>query len=293
MNNICYFLLSSRKNILPIRSSNLIKNLNKERYPIFVYYFDNIYDEQYIKNIKNYLNFKKIYFKQLKYEIPNFINEKEIYYNRTYLPYVRKYFPKTRVGYLHMENFVSNFFKIDELKSFDYLIRIDDDSFFKSDLINTEHFINELIDKNSQFGSAHFWNHVGENTLQTRENLFSFTKGFIEKNNIEVKNKILQDSIKNNNEHKFHALKWSAGNFNLYKNSLFKEELWLKWIEEINSKGLIYKHRWGDQEVIGLYYYMTRDDLPIDFKLKEKNLYGDKIPGCGEAPSTKRVSSIK
>ena len=65
--------------------------------------------------------------------------------------------------------------------------------------------------------------------------------------------------------------------------------MWLEWIKEINYNGFIYKHRWGDQEIIGLYYYMTRENNPVDFKLKEKGLYGDKIPGCGEAPSTKKL----
>tara|TARA_Y100001972_G_C7667883_1_gene338362 strand:- start:4335 stop:5207 length:873 start_codon:yes stop_codon:yes gene_type:complete len=289
MDNICYFLLSSRKNILHICLANLIKNLNKEKYPIYVYYFDNIYDEKYIEKIKSYLKFDNIFFKQLEYNIPEFINEKDLYFNRKYLPYVRNYFPRSRVGYLHMENFVSNFYNLEDLKKYEYLIRIDDDSYFKSDLNNTSFFIESLKEKKCQFGSAHFWNHIGENTLQTRENLFSFTKEFIKKNNLKVKNSLLSNAIRENNENNFHKLKWSAGNFNIYKSEIFKEKMWLEWIKEINYNGFIYKHRWGDQEIIGLYYYMTRENNPVDFKLKEKGLYGDKIPGCGEAPSTKKL----
>lgn len=288
--NAAIFLLSSRTNLLPTCLYYLNKNLNKEKYPIHIFHFDDIYSSSYIKTLKDSLKFKDIYFHEIPYGVPSHVKEEDLYYNRNYLPYVRKNFPKSRIGYLHMEYFVSNFFKLKEIESYDYVVRIDDDSYFREELGSLDAFLEEISKENCKFGSAHFWNHVGENTLQTRENLWDFTNEFVEKFNVAVKNKSLSDALENKDEDQFHRLGWSAGNFNLYRNDMFKEALWVQWIELINERGYIYKNRWGDQEVIGLYYYMTREESPRNFDLKSKNLYSDKLPNCQEAPTTKRKS---
>ena len=150
--------------------------------------------------------------------------------------------------------FVSNFFKLKEIERYEYVIRIDDDSYFREDLQSLDIFLDKISRKDCKFGSAHFWNHVGENTLQTRENLWNFTNEFVEKFKVPVKNNRLSDALKNKHEDQFHRLGWSAGNFNLYRSDMFKEKLWVQWIDLINERGYIYKNRWGDQEVIGLYY---------------------------------------
>ena len=286
--NAAIFLLSSRKSILPTCLHYLNKNLNKEKYPIHVFHFDDIYSPEYIETLKSSLGQDNLYFHEIPYGVPDHIKEEDLYYNRNYLPYVSMYFPKSRIGYLHMEYFVSNFYKLDQISEYDYIVRIDDDSYFKKDLSCLGDFLKDLEDKNSKFGSAHFWNHVGENTLQTRENLWEFTNQFILENKIEIKNKRLLKCIEDQDQDRFHRLGWSAGNFNLYKSDLFKEPTWDLWIDLINEKGHIYTNRWGDQEVIGLYYYMTRKEEPFNFDLKKKELYSDKLPNCGEAPTTVR-----
>lgn len=286
--NAAIFLLSSRTNLLPTCLYHLNKNLNKERYPIHIFHFDDIYSEEYIKTLKSSLKFNELFFHEIPYSVPAHINEEDLYYNRSYLPYVKRHFPKSRIGYLHMEYFVSNFFKLKEIEGYDYVVRIDDDSYFREDLQNLDIFLDKISNEDCKFGSAHFWNHVGENTLQTRENLWDFTNEFVEKFSVKVKNKKMRESLENKNEDQFHRLGWSAGNFNLYRSDIFKEELWIQWIELINERGYIYKNRWGDQEVIGLYYYMTREEDPHNFDLKNKNLYSDKLPNCQEAPTTKR-----
>ena len=81
----------------------------KHNYPVYVFYFDDIYDD---KNLREHIKGNTdqiIYFQSVPYALPD-IPEEEIYYSRNELWYVRTSFPKSRAGYLHMCNFNSNLF---------------------------------------------------------------------------------------------------------------------------------------------------------------------------------------
>lgn len=140
--NAAIFLLSSRTRLLELSLTNLFKNWNYNyNYPVYVHYFNDIYSRKFQTDIKKSIS-KNIFFYQIDYQVPSHINENELFYNRTEIPYVKKSFPKKRLGYLHGERFwvnITSFGEIgclvSDLQKYDYLTRIDDDSFFKKKLI--------------------------------------------------------------------------------------------------------------------------------------------------------------
>tara|TARA_B100000787_G_scaffold46012_1_gene33009 strand:- start:2313 stop:3314 length:1002 start_codon:yes stop_codon:yes gene_type:complete len=280
--NAAIYLLSSRVKLLEECLLHLYKNWNFQYdYPIYVHHFDNIYSEEFKNRVKNNIS-SKIYFHQIDYEVPSFINETELFYNRKYLKYVRKSFSKKRLGYLHMEHFVTNITSygktgclVNELRQFDKLMRIDDESYFKSKI---EFDLFDVLD-NYPFATGYTWSKYSYRELDTRENLWKFYKQYISDKKIIPKSKILEKAIKENDEKLMHDLKWSAGNLNLYNMNIFKNnEQWDNYLREINNSGGTYKHRWGDIECIGLFGYTFFKTPIFDLKLKDKNLYNNKFP---------------
>lgn len=279
--NAAIFLLSSRVKLLEECLKNLYKNWNYQyNYPIYIHYFDNIYSDRFKNNIKKKIS-PNIYFHQIDYKMPSNINEKDLFYNRTYLEYVRKSFSKKRIGYLHMCNFCTNFTlfgqsgsPVKELSKFDKLMRIDDDSYFKSKITFDLFDILETY----PFATGYTWSKYDFRTVDTRENLWKFYKQYINDEKITPKSLILQDALKNDDEKMMHNLKWSAGNLNLYNMKIIlKNPNWEKYLKKINAYGGIYKHRWGDIECIDL-FFQTHICEPYDLKLKDKKLYDNKFP---------------
>lgn len=293
--NAAIYLLSSRKDFLFKCLESFYENWNyKYDYPVYVHYFDNIYDDQDFQNEFKKLS-SKIYFKNIEYKIPKSVKHKDLFFNRKYLDYVKRSFPIERIGYLHMEYFVSDIYNFgeiglasSELKQFDYLMRMDDDIKF----IKKIDF--DLFESAAGFpiSSGHTWSSNVEdlknNTdyFDVRENLYLFIKNYTKKNKIKPLNKDLQKSIDANKEIIMHTLKWSAGNLNIYDMKYFNNNLFKKYISEVNKFGGAYKHRWGDQEVLGLYNYIYYDIPLNDLKLLSNNFYIPRVEGTNYAPST-------
>jgi len=296
--NAAIYLLSSRTRLLYRCLENLFKNWNnKYQYPVYIHYFDNIYSASFIKKIKNEIS-EKIHFININYKIPDNISESELFYNRKYNRYVREQFPKKRLGYLHMERFVTNitsFGKIgclsQDLEKYDYLMRIDDDSNFKK-LINYDLF--DVMYK-CNFATGYTWNHVSWREISTREDLWNFFKKYINKYKIKPINPVLKKSIIDNNEKIMHSLDWSAGNLNLYNMKYFKKSKeWKQYLDELNQYGGDYKYRWGDIETIGLFAYTFFTEPLINLNLKNKNLYSNKFDSIfsSTAPSVNSYINI-
>ncbi len=292
MHNAAVYLLSSRKKLLPICLKKLFENWNyKYQYPVFVYFFKNTYNKNFINNIRNKIS-NKIEFIEIDYEFPKNISANELFFNRKYNRYVKEQFPKKRQGYLHMEHFVTNitsFGKIGcvskELEKYDYLMRIDDDSNFYSK-INFDLF-NSM--NNSVFSTGYTWNNFSWRQECTRENLWNFYKEYLNEKKILPKNKILLQAIQNNDEMQMHKLKWSAGNLNIYNMKFFKNDTnWLHYLDKLNKFAGDYKYRWGDIETIGLFYYTFFEEPIYDYDLINKKLYLNKFNNelSSTAPST-------
>ena len=164
-----------------------------------------------------------------------------------------------------------------ELNEFDYLMRIDDDSWFKEKL--EFDFFNELDKRNGMFGTGFTWNHFHSNHLDTRHNLFNWIKYYVDKYNVDVKNKQLKESLNGSIDNElFHTLKWNCGNCNVYNREMFNTETWKIYLQEFNDLAGGYRYRWGDCEVIGLYAYMHLDNPLIDFRLRDQGLYSPQLP---------------
>lgn len=299
--NAAVYILSSRTSTLKKALELFYQNWNNEhQYPVYVFHFDDIYDERFIKDIQENIS-SDIQFRQIDYGVPDHIPEKELFYNRIYNPYVRSSFPPSRLGYLHMEYFSSNFHKFGEkgcvtedLKGYDYIARIDDDSWFKEKI--DFDFFDDLEEYPLSTGFT--WNHCGPNHIQTRENLWGFYKAYLKKYDIStdsIKDEQLRNAVENNYELGMHTLRWSCGNFNAYNVKAFLDAGFEQWMDEVNKFGGLYKHRWGDLETLGLFAYTFLDNPLHDWDFRGKGVYEPKLPETevpvsGYAPSVKDTS---
>ena len=194
--NAAIYLLSSRRDFLFTCLKSFHDNWNNQfQYPVFVHYFDDIYDDELFRDEFKQIS-HKISFHKIEYRIPDHIKEKDLFYNRSYLEYVSSgRFTKERLGYLHMQEFCTSLHKfgningpIKELERFDYLCRIDDDLYFKKRL---KYDIFETA-KDVPITSGSKWNvkkreikkNKNHGNIETRENLFNFVKDYIKKINL-------------------------------------------------------------------------------------------------------------
>jgi hypothetical protein len=279
--NAAIYLLSSRTLLLEKCLSNLFRNWNnKFNYPVYVHHFDNIYSKKYIEKINRTIS-KNIFFHQIEYKVPDHINEKDLFYNKKHLRYVRESFSKKRLGFLHGQRFWLNLTSygkfgciVNELKQYDFLMRIDDDSNFKGKIDF------DLFDvlKTNPIATAYMYNTYSYRVADTRMGLWEFYKSYLKKYNYFPKNILLKKALDEDNEIIMHNLFWTAGNCNLYNIQQFKKKPWDEYQEELNKFGGHYKHRWGDLETIGLFCYTHFDMNPHNFDLKKKGLYDDKFP---------------
>ena len=86
----CIVILSSRKRCLFKSLQSLWKFYNyKYNYPVFIYYFDNVYDSWFYRRRVHKKISENIFFKKVDYVTPSFLKEEELFYNRKDLWYVR------------------------------------------------------------------------------------------------------------------------------------------------------------------------------------------------------------
>ena len=274
--NSCIFLISARKNLLKECLTKLDSNYNKNHnYPVIIFYHGDRYDNENFRESIREINPNTEYrFHSIIPQIPDHIEEKDLFWNLSN-NYARNF--RGRLGYLHANYFWNNFMNFPELNEFDYLMRIDDDSWFKEPL--EIDFFDELDNQKGYFGTGFTWNHFGPNHLDTREQLFNWIKYYVEKYDVDVKNQQLRKSLdgpQDNSE--FHTLKWNCGNLNVYNRKMFETDTWKQYLAEFNELAGGYRYRWGDCEVIGLYAYMYLDNPLIDFRLRDQGLYSPQLP---------------
>ncbi len=281
----CIFLISARKRLLRECLFLLDKNYNnKFHYPILIFYHGKLYDDYKFRESIRSINRKVEYrFHKLKAKIPSNIKKKDLFWNLEN-PYAKRF--KGRIGYLHANYFWNNFMNFSHLMEFNYLMRIDDDSWFKGKI---EIDLFEELDRNKGlFGSAYLWENSSERAMNTRINLFNWTKEYIKKKAIKVKDKKLRESLNGDVDNLlFHSLKWNSGNCNIYNRKMFETDSWREFNNEFNKIAGGYRYRWGDCEILGIYSYIFLDPPIINFNLKSKGLYESQLP------STKFVLSIR
>ncbi len=288
-NDTAIFMLSSRTKLLP-KCLSLFKKNHPCTYPIYVYHYDDIYTEEEKRLAREAYN-SEVNFIQLDYKIPENISPIEIFFNRKFIHYVKAWFPPERVGYLHMCNFYTwQAFERPELQKYKYLMRFDDDSWFKEGF--PVNLVEEYKKHENIFCIAGYNmcppEKLGQNNIDTREMLFNFFKYYVDSRGIDVKNKRMKKIIQENNELEFHKSAWKC-DLNVWETSVFKSQQWIDWVTAVRDYGGIFKHRWGDIELQVMFAWMHYENGVIDLDLKNKGYYDSHLPEYSEAPRTKIV----
>ena len=106
--NAGIIVLVARVKILKKTLNFFYENWNQRYdYPIYLHTFGKIIPNSLIENINKNIS-KNIFVKEVEYGVPENINESELFYHRKYNDYVKKRFPKKRIGYLHVLRFSTN-----------------------------------------------------------------------------------------------------------------------------------------------------------------------------------------
>ena len=298
--NAAVYILSSRTDMLKTALKYFYENWNqKYDYPVYIHHFDDIYEKDFIDEVKNEIS-DKISFHQIEYGVPSHIPESELFYNRRYLPYVVNSFPPSRLGYLHMEHFATNLHKfgdkgcpIKEMEKYDYTMRIDDDSWFKGkiDFDFFDHVVDKLI------ATGYTWNHEHWRHENTTEHLWKFYLNYLVKRGIkpfDIKDEQLRKIVIKNPASEVHipkSLAMNCGNFNVYNVKMLLELGFEDWMDYVNEYGGLYKHRWGDIETLELFTRTMIDKPVYNFDLRNKGLYEPQLPGWAMAPSVKETDN--
>jgi len=276
--NGCINILSSRTKCLPLCIKSLWDNWNyKYNYPVYVYYFDDIYDDESLR--QEVIDFTKsdVRFISIPYETPKHIPEKELFYNRRELWYVASgQFGKGRKGYLHMCHFYNNLYGYPntEFENYDYILSIDDEAKFLKEV--PYDFFETLSQRKELAGAIRVIHtkdrppHQGNFDCTT--GMWQHIKSYIEKHDIKPKSDFIKNLLTDPNAEVNFYQKSSADSY-VFKTELFKTKEWKLWNKELNKCGGIYKGRWGDNELNYLFFLIHHDYVVYDFKTVDEGYH--------------------
>ena len=269
--NACIVYISSRHKCIDQSLQSLWENYNcKYNYPVYVHYFDDIYDNKVSNTEQN------VKFISVPYKTPSFIPENELFYNRMNLWYVRSSFNIQRKGYLHMCNFTSNMFKYPntEIHNHEFGMTVDDESMFVKEMPYDP--FAKLIENDKVFAAMKVVDQTvkkpHQGNFDTRINLWNFVKEYISQNNIEPASSFILKLLSDPQ---------SDYNFNFYpvadsyviNTKLFESPEWKQWINAVNESGGIYKYRWGDNDVYSLFWLIYKGDCIHDLKTVDEGYH--------------------
>ena len=275
--NACISVISSRTKCIKPCLESLWNNFNhKYDYPVYVYYFDDIYDAPQVREDIQSTCGQNVIFRSIPYKTPSFLKEEELFYNRKNLWYVYQSFSIARKGYLHMCHYMSNYYGYPntDFEQYDYAMSIDDESMFLTELPYNPFEV--LSERSEDLGALKI---VDQNTkkphqgnFDTRVNLWNFIQDYIKKYNIEPKSAFIKNLLEDpNSDQNFHL--YPIANSYVVKLEMFKSAAWKQWIKEVNEYGGIYKYRWGDNDINSLFYLIHYDHHIYDFKTVEEGYH--------------------
>jgi hypothetical protein len=292
--NACINYLSSRTVCIKPSLDSLWKNYNyKHNYPVYVYYFDDIYDSENLRKEICSSNDQNVIFRSVPYKTPSFIEQEDLFYNRRDIWYVRNRFPIWRKGYLHMINFKCNLLNYEntDFHKYDYILMHDDEAGYLEEM-QFDPF--EVIKNKDNLMGAYWFRNRAENgisqgNIDTTIGLWDLTKKFIHDKNLEIKSlelkSLFNDPMAHHNINGLPIL----GTY-VIKTKMFDTKLWKDWLKTINESGGIYRYRWGDNDIYTLFMLMTENGA-YDFeasKLQYHDVY--KFRGMQDiAPGVKDV----
>jgi hypothetical protein len=276
--NGCINILSSRTQCLPQCLKSLWENWNhRYDYPVYVHYFDDIYDsERYREIIWNTIS-PNIHFRSVPYQTPVFLKEEELFYNRKNIGYVRNSFPISRKGYLHMAHYFNNLYGYPntEFKKYDYMMSIDDESLFLKEV--PYNFFEIMSNKTKMAGAIKVtYPHLKppkQGNYDTRVGMWKHVSDYIKKYNIEPQSDFILNLLNDPDaERKFHQQFIFADSY-VFKTELFRTPVWKQWNKALNESGGIYKYRWGDHELNSLFFSIHHGYVVHDFKTVDEGYH--------------------
>lgn len=275
--NGCINILSSRKRCLPLCLKSLWDNWNyRYDYPVYVHYFDDIYDSaEYRRLIKEEIS-QNIHFKQVPYQTPSHIKEEELFYNRRNLWYVAARFPIQRKGYLHMCHFYNNLYGYPntEFEKYDYMLSIDDESLFLKEV--PYDFFEVLAEQDKMAGAIKVTRAKDkppkQGNFDCRVGLWDFLKYYMSKYDVTPKSQFILDLLSDPEADKsFHNFTYADSY--VFKVELFRTPEWQQWNAELNASGGVYKYRWGDHILNSLFFLIHYGYTVHDFKTVDEGYH--------------------
>ncbi len=267
--NRCIHIISSRTKTLEKSLESFYKCFNcKYDYPVFIYHFDNIYSESFKSDIHNSIS-KNIHFIEIDYELPKNLKRSEIFFAKN----------PSRIGYLHMCNFWSNYYHHPKTMyhNYDYAFNFDDDSLWIKEL-DYDPF-ERLANSNSVMLSFNCYRYpVNHRSRSVRVGLCKLVVDYCKKYQITPKHKYLQQLLQITNVKKaedFFQTNLVCYDTNIAKLEIFKTAEYKNWIGIVNNSNGIYKYRWGDNEIISLFHNLHYS-TPVLLIEKEKQQAGGK-----------------
>lgn len=276
--NACISILSSRTKCLPYSIKSIWDSWNhRYNYPVYVYYFDDIYDDENLRNQIKIFTKSDIRFVSIPYETPEHISESELFYNRKDIQYVRTGFSIGRKGYLHMCHFYNNQYKYPntEYDKYDYFLNIDDDAIFTKEI--PYDFFEKFQKTGEVAGSIKVTNpkikipHQG--VYDTRVGMVDFVLKYIKNNNLEPKCDFIKKLLDSPNQKEFFHKNLFVASSWLFQKNMFETPEWKQWSSAVNKNGGVYKYRWADCELIMLFLLIHHGELPYDFKVVEEGFH--------------------
>ena len=269
--NGCINILSSRAKCLPLCIKSLWDNWNyRYNYPVYVHYFDDIYDDKSFQNeIIKFTN-SDVRFISVPYKTPPHIAEKELFYNRKNLWYVARSFGPNRKGYLHMCHFYNNLYGYPqtEFEKYDYILSVDDESVF---LKEVPYDFFEVIASRPELAGAIKLTYPSlkpphQGVYDCRSGMVDFVKEYVQKYAIDIKSEFIKNLFTEADPETYFHKNLIVADSWIFRTETFRTPEWKQWTEALNQNGGIYKYRWGDTEMNVLFFLIHHGSLPYDFK---------------------------
>lgn len=272
-NNLALVVLVGRKQMAKDTIQNLLRLSNlANSNPIILFYFPGALTEGEARDFESLS--PNIIAQPTSLIFPRYAPA-EMFYSRNNR--YAKRFGKSRVGYLDMCFWSTNFFAEPALTSFDVIFRFDDDSDFRG---SPDGAIQKALNQSGWVvASAGLETNLGQNHLHTVENFFNFTKSYTERFAVKVPDSEMAAALRNEDEMSFYALPRTLGNCDLYRVRFFRSADWYRWVYAVNLHGGVYRYRWGDHIAHGAFARMQAKNSHLDLGLRDT---GDYAPNKAE-----------
>jgi len=222
----------------------------RHHYPLVIFHEEETDRVEWIRqSIKSVAEFSgEVRFEQVNFRIPIFLNEKEV------PEYINAYNRNFSIGYRHMcRFFAGQIFRMDSIKRFDWIWRIDTDSMY---ICNIPYDPFRVMQENGKkYG---FVAEILEGDDEVVEGLWEATVQFAKYHGISLSQ---FDGYRNYLGGYTRCHWWN--NFEIMNVRFFRNSDYSSYYAFIDQLGGIYKHRWGDALIrtLGVLMFAEPDEI--------------------------------